>query len=196
MNATQVACPDDPRYIRDERMCLYPVSKDAKGVLRLEKPEIQECEERRCKTLKTVHLLELTVRAHKPCDVTARKIPNGTFISHDLTSAFVDGDGALRGFHAGTFDWQGTNLLATGALSGVTNAGTHRKPFDPACQECYAPGFLEGRFCGVIRRAPDRTFVGCNLIGIYKLRVADPSSTGGEGPIQGIIEGVVVCPCG
>jgi hypothetical protein len=196
MNGTQVACPDDPRYIRDERMCLFAISKDAKGALRLEDAEVEECEQRKCKTLKTVHLLELKLTAHRPCDAREARTLSGSLVSRDLTSAFVNGDGKLRGFHGGTFRWQGASLLATGTLSGVTNAGTHRKPFDPACQECNAPGFMEGRFCGVIRRAPDRTLVGCNLIGIYKLRVADPSSKGGEGPLQGVIEGVVVCPCG
>ena len=196
MNCTQVACPDDPRYIRDERMCLFGISKDAKGALRLEDAEAETCDERKCKTLKTVHLLELKLTAHRPCDAREARALNGSLVSRDLASAFVNGDGKLRGFHGGTFRWQGTNLLATGSLSGVTNAGTHRKPFDPACQECKAPGFMDGRFCGVIRRAPDRTFVGCNLIGIYKLQVADPSSKGGQGPLQGVLEGVVVCPCG
>jgi hypothetical protein len=42
MNGT-IACPDDPRYILDERMCLYPVSKDLTGELRLEETELEEC---------------------------------------------------------------------------------------------------------------------------------------------------------
>ena len=77
----------------------------------------------------------------------------------------------------------------------MTNAGTHRKPFDPACQDCNAPGFMEGRFCGVIRRARQKTFVGCAVMGIYKLQLADPGERGGEGPIQGVMEGVIACGC-
>jgi hypothetical protein len=195
MNGT-IACPDDPRYILDQRMCLYPVSKDLKGELRLEETELEECEERKCKTLKTVHLLKVTVKAHRPCDGREARMLNGTLVSRDLASAFVDGDGRLRGFHGGHFRWLGSNLLATGTLSGVTNAGTHRKPFDPACQECKAPGFLEGRLCGVIQRAPDRAFIGCNVIAIYKLQIVEPSAKGGSGPAQGVIEGAIVCPCG
>jgi hypothetical protein len=108
----------------------------------------------------------------------------------------VNGDGKQRGFHAGHFRLeQGSTVLVTGELSGVTNAGTHRKPFDPACQECYAPGFMEGRFCGVIRRARQKAFVCCNVIGIYKLRLPDPSDTGGGGTVQGVMEGVIVCGC-
>jgi hypothetical protein len=54
---------------------------------------------------------------------------------------------------------------------------------------------MEGRFCGLIRRAPQRALIGCNVIGIYKLRLPDPSNTGGGGRIQGVMEGVIVCGC-
>jgi hypothetical protein len=190
-----VACPDDPRLIRDERMCLYAVSKNLKGTLRTKEADPEECDQRECKTLKTVSLLELAVTVNRGCDAREARILNGKLIARDLVSAYVDADGRERGYHGATFRWQGTNLLVTGTLSGVTNAGTHRKPFDPACQECKAPGFLEGRICGLIRRAPTRAFIGCNVIGIYKLRAGDVGERGPEGPIQGVIEGLIVCAC-
>jgi hypothetical protein len=190
-----VACPDDPRLIRDERMCLYAVSKNLKGALRPSEADVEECEERKCKTLKTVSLLELAVTVNRGCDSREARILNGKLIARDLASAYVAADGRERGYHGATFRWQGTNLLVTGTLSGVTNAGTHRKPFDPACQECRAPGFLEGRICGLIRRAPTRAFIGCNVIGIYKLRAGDVGERGPEGPVQGVIEGLIVCGC-
>ena len=196
MIGTCFACPDDPRQIRDERMCVYPVSKNARGQLRVTDAERQECAERKCITLKTVHLLELDVRSNRACDAREAGVFNGTLISRDLASAFARGDGKLRGFHGGHFRVeQGVNVLVTGDLSGVTNAGTHRKPFDPACQDCNAPGFLEGRFCGVIRRARQKAFVDCSVIGIYKLQLADAGDGGGEGPVQGVMEGVIVCGC-
>lgn len=196
MNGTRVACPDDPRLIRDERMCLYPLSKNARGQLHLRDDERQECPERTCTTLKTMHLLELDVRSNKTCDSREAGVFNGTLVSRDLASAFARGDGRLRGFHAGHFRLeQGLNVLVTGELSGVTNAGTHRKPFDPACQDCNAPGFMEGRFCAVIRRARQKTFVGCTLVGMYKLQLSDSAERGGDGPIQGVMEGVIVCGC-
>ena len=56
----------------------------------------------------------------------------------------ADGGFDQRGLHGGNFTWLGQRLFATGTLSGITNAGTHRKPvFDPACQECHQPTFME-----------------------------------------------------
>ena len=194
MTCTHVACPDDPRFIRDERMCLSVISKTVKGALRLAaEPEEEVCEERRCKTLKTVHTLTLDVGPNPPCDPEDSPIPGGRLLSRDLTSAFIDADPAQRGFHAGHFRWTDAGVLVSGTLSGITNAGTHRDPFEPACQECYAPGFLEGRFCGVIRKARDEALIGCNVIGIYKLRLREPSQEGG--PVYGVMEGVIVCGC-
>jgi hypothetical protein len=197
MIVTHVACPDDPRLIRDERMCLYPVSKNARGQLHLTEGEMQECADRKCTTLKTMHLLELDVRSNnKACDAPEAGVFNGSLVSRDLASAFVRGDGRLRGLHGGHFRLeQGLNVLVTGELSGVTNAGTHRRPFDPACQECNAPGFMEGRFCGVIRRARQKSLIGCAVIGTYKLQLFEPEDKGGDGPLQGVMEGVIVCGC-
>jgi hypothetical protein len=196
MPITRVACPDDPRYIRDERMCLSVVSKDVEGHLRpAEDGEVEECQQRDCKTLKIVRLLVLDLTSNPRCEQQPPSVPDGTLDSRDLTSAFMNADGRQRGFHGGHFRWRAPGLLVSGQLSGVTNAGTHRRPFDPACQDCYAPGFMEGRLCGLIRRAPNESLIGCNVIGIYKLRLPDPSDTGGGGVINGVIEGLVVCAC-
>ena len=76
-------------------------------------------------------------------------------------------------------------VFATGTLSGITNAGTHRAPFEPSCQPCHAPGFMEGRFCGVIRRSTDDpALLGCQVFGSYKLEFKAPcrmSATLSEG---------------
>jgi hypothetical protein len=194
MTCTHVACPDDPRLIRDERMCLTVLSKDVKGELRLSgDPKAETCDERDCRTLKTVHTLELDVRPHRDCDPKDSPIPGGTLLSPDLTTAFVDADPDQRGYHGAHFRWQDTGLLISGTLSGITNAGTQRDPLEPACQKCRAPGYLEGRFCGLVRKARDEGLRGCNVIGIYKLQLLEPSVRGG--PVQGVMEGVIVCGC-
>jgi hypothetical protein len=194
MICTHVACPDDPRLIRDERMCLTVLSKDVKGELRLAtRPEEETCDERDCRTLKTVQTLELAVSPHGDCDPENSPIPNGTLLSRDLTSAFHDADPTDRGFHAAHFRWQDAGLLISGTLSGITNAGTQRDPLDPACQKCRAPGYLEGRFCGRVRKARDERLAGCDVIGIYKLQLRDPAQEGGV--VQGVMEGVIVCGC-
>ena len=85
-------------------------------------------------------------------------------------------------------------MIATGTLSGVTNAGVHREPFFRECQRCDEHGVMEGRLCAQIRRAP-RELVGCNIIGVYLLRF-DANPKGGQGDVQGTFEGVIVSPCG
>ena len=85
-------------------------------------------------------------------------------------------------------------MVATGTLSGVTNAGVHREPAGKDCQCCDEHGVMEGRLCGRIVRGP-RELRGCNVIGVYLLRF-DAGAGGGEGGVQGTFEGVIVCPCG
>ena len=46
MTCTHVACPDDPRHVHSDLMCLYAVSKELRGELVLEESEVEECEER------------------------------------------------------------------------------------------------------------------------------------------------------
>jgi hypothetical protein len=196
MTVTRVACPDDPRHIESELMCLYAVSKDFRGELRLEESEIEDCEQRRCKTLKTRHLLRLEVASHRECDSEEAGVFGGVLQSKDLASAFVDGSGDNRGFHGATFLWRDpqSGVYITGTLSGMTNAGVHREPAGKDCQRCDERGVMEGRLCGQIRRGP-RELRGCNIIGIYLLRF-DANAKGGDGAVQGTFEGVIVCPCG
>jgi hypothetical protein len=85
-------------------------------------------------------------------------------------------------------------LLATGSISGITNAGSHRLPVFEDCQPCDAAGFMEGRFCGQIVKAGDPSLLGCQVIGNYRLRF-DPSREGGSGAVQGALEGLVTCEC-
>ena len=195
MAVTRRACPDDPRHIHSDLMCLYALSKDLEGKLSLDRDEsaIEECERRQCKTLKTLHTL--TLKATKgPCDSEEANALDGRLYSRDLASAFLDASGDNRGFHGGTFQWKGSGVIATGTLSGITNAGVHRSPVFIECQRCDERGVMEGRLCGEIRRGP-RELLGCNIIGIYLLRF-EASRDGGEGAVQGTFEGVIVCPCG
>jgi hypothetical protein len=197
MTCTHVACPDDPRHIISDLMCLYRVSKNLEGRLALEESEVEACERRDCKTLKTRHVLDLDVRTSGDrCDDGEARILNGRLLSIDLASAFSNGSGENRGFHGATVRWTetGGRMVATGTLSGVTNAGPHRDPFFRECQQCDERGVMEGRLCAQIRRAPP-DFVCCNVIGVYLLRF-DANAKGGGGAVQGTFEGVIVCPCG
>jgi hypothetical protein len=195
MTCTDVACPDDPRHIQSDLMCLYAVSKDLEGKLALEESEIERCDDRECDTLKTRHVLALSVKSSRgECDSRESTALDGQLTARDLTSAFIEGSGDHRGFHAATFQWKNSGLIIAGTLSGVTNAGVHRAPVFKECQRCNEHGVMEGRLCGQIRRGP-RELRGCNIIGVYLLRF-DAGRAGGEGAVQGTFEGVIVCPCG
>jgi hypothetical protein len=193
-------CKDSPTYILDQPMCLFPLSKETDpeglGELRLVFADQETCDDD-CRTLKTIHELDLPLQSSKVdrCDSPKARLLDGRLRVCDLTHALADGAFDQRGFHGGTFTWFGQRLVATGTLSGITNAGTHRTPvFDP-CQKCDEPTFMEGRFCGVIRRAAaDPTLIGCQVFGTYRLKF-EGSLRESSTPIRGVLEGLVVCEC-
>jgi hypothetical protein len=190
-----MGCKDSPGYILDHRMCLYEISKDAQeGLLRTVLREPEPCPERDCQSFKTVHQLDLPL-GPGPCDPDAEH-RNGRLYSCDLTHAF-DRNPRGRGFHGGTFTWADQGFLASGTLSGITNAGTHREPiFEPSCQSCREPNVMEGRFCGVVRRSADPAFLGCQVFGAYRLRLRpERDLADDEIRVGGVLEGVIVCEC-
>lgn len=188
-------CLEDARELWERRVCLEPVSKNLRGELRLLDGERQECEEPRCLTLKTDHLLKLEVHSHEPCDSELGRLLDGVLVVRRLVHALADGTGLGRGLHTGEFQWAGAGVRVAGRLSGMTNVGTHRQPpFDP-CQECRAPGYMEGRLCGRIERAEDGRLVGCQVTAAYRL-LFEASEGFQDSGVRGTLEGLVVCSCG
>ncbi|HZN10177.1 MAG TPA: hypothetical protein VFC61_00780 [Blastocatellia bacterium] len=190
----QVKCLDDPPTILQQSMCLSAVSKNMRGTLKLNVSQEHKCEDPPCKTLKTVHQLKLAPRANQPCDSRLARPFGGTIVVERLVTAF-DEDGHHRGFHAGDFVWAGTaGVKVVGRLSGITNAGTHRRPVFDDCQPCDARGVMEGRLCGQVTAADDPALKNCQVMGAYRIKF-DPSVTGGSGAVTGVLEGVIICPC-
>lgn len=190
-------CHDNADYILDTRMCLDEISKDVrKGDLRLTYQDQELCPEKDCETLKTIHQLGIDLGAG-PCDSEQSSRVNGQLYSCDLTHAINVRNGGVdgRGFHGGTFSWTDQGFLATGTLSGITNTGTHRSPIEPACQECRSPGFMEGRFCGAIRRSTDPALIGCEVFGFYRLQLAGDLLAPIIPVRAGVLEGLIVCEC-
>ena len=144
MNNQYQNCLEDPRELYNRRVCLYPVSKDIKGEFKLLDRDVQKCEEKKCVSLKADWLMKSELHSHKPCDSDAAQALDGVFHVRQLVNAFVDGSGENRGIHTGMFEWHGNGAVVRGSLSGVTNAGTHRKPAFDDCQKCHAPGYMEG----------------------------------------------------
>ena len=195
MHAYDHACLEDARALWDDEVCLCEVSKNAEGRLVRWYHQLQECDDdQRCKTLKTVHQLRVGVATYEcDCELSVEYL-DGVLAVPRLVTAFVDGDGTRRGLHAGDFEWFGNQVLVRGRLAGITNAGTHREPpFEP-CQECHAPGYMEGRLCGRIIKARDDHLRGCRVTAMYRFRF-EASTYFDDSPISGTIEGLIVCPC-
>lgn len=189
----QVKCPDDPSSILKQDMCVNSLSKDTRGKLTLSDSKEHKCSDPGCITLKTIHSLKIKAKAHKPCDSSISRYLNGDIVVERLVTAF-DQDGNHRGFHAGDFLWSGVGIKAAGRISGITNAGTHREPVFKACQSCDDRGVMEGRLCGQIIESQDPKLKDCQIVAVYRIKF-DPSKTGGQGVVEGVIEGVIVCPC-
>lgn len=177
----------------DRIVCVFPLSKDLEGGLELVHADPEGCRSLRCKTLETEHHLKLGVSRHD-CDSEPAAVLDGTLASGDLAHKFADADGTRRGVHEATFRWRGAQLLVTGTMRGVTNAGTHRAPAFDECQRCEDPGVMEGLLVGKIRRAPDRRLIGCTVQAAYRLRF-DASPEGGSSGVRGTLEGATVCDC-
>lgn len=185
---------DDPKRLYDERFCLLPVSKNVKGKLDRMHFERQECKDPECVTLKVHQSLRLRVDAHDPCDSDPSTCLDGNLVSTNLVHALYDGQGRNRGPHTADITWTGQGCVVVGQISGMTNVGTHREPpFDP-CQECHAPGWMEGRLCGRIVRAENDDLLGCLVVGAYRFQY-EPSDECDDAEFVGTIEAVIVCPC-
>lgn len=190
--SSEIQCFDDPESIREKRFCLNAVSKNVKGELELVDATDQKCEKPACGTLKTVHVFSATVDP-APCDSKLSAAFDGKLVVRQLVTAF-DQDGMQRGFHAGDFEWSGASVRIAGRMSGMTNVGTHREPAFKPCQRCDTTGVMEGRLCGQVIDAKDEERRDCQIMAAYRLNF-DPSTKGGGGAIQGVIEGVSICLC-
>jgi hypothetical protein len=192
----RVTCPDDPRLMLEQQMCVAPVSKVLKGRISDAEPERRECEDPRCLSLVTRQTLELGLEPFE-CDDpdVSRPLLNGVIRVVDLVHVF-DRSGDGRAFHSGDFRWESGRTLIFGRLSGITNAGTHHEPVMD-CQRCNDPGFLQGQLCGSIARAEDQTLRGAQIFANYALRVDRVAGDGiPEQEVRGTIEGVLVRGCG
>jgi hypothetical protein len=137
----------DPGTYYKERICMWQVSKDLRGEFQVANQERQQCGKPDCLTLKGQVRLKAQARSHVPCDsVTAR--PFDGDIEGEIVFAYIE-DGHRRGYHVGKIKWGSATSTLIGQLSGVTNAGTHRRPL-PDCEPCDRRGHMEGRLDAVV----------------------------------------------
>src|ERR1043166_2243979 len=173
-------CTPGNRDVLERNICLSALSKNLRGKLEPLHHALERCAKLKCRTLKTIHFLELRVTTNAPCDSAPGRLLDGNFIVRNLTTAFENGDGTRRGIHEGDFLWKGGGAVAVGTISGITNAGTPREPIFKPCQTCNAKGWMEGRFCGTIRQSRRPALRGCQVIGTYRFRFKPNRANGGE----------------
>lgn len=185
-------CPDDPCTMLARAVGLSSVSKDIEGDVGSPDAQRRECPEPRCGTLTTVQTLTLKLGSQQDCDSHGGAL-DGLIEVRDLVHVYGS-NGNQRGFHSGQFRWESGIGLIFGELSGITNAATHRAPVLDACQRCQ-DAVMEGRLGGMVCRAREFRFAGCQVFGSYRLCI-DPGSEGiPTQRVAGTFEGVLVCPC-
>jgi hypothetical protein len=144
--ATEFNCLDVPDIIWEQRMCLNALSKDFKGDLGFIDARKEDCQRPNCRTLKAMHSLRLGLESGR-CDSKLGSLLNGEIIIERLVSVYEE-DGEHRGFHAGDFVWNAPGIHAAGRISGMTNVGTHRRPYFDECQQCDDRGLWKAGFAG------------------------------------------------
>jgi hypothetical protein len=171
-----------------ERICMWQVSKDLRGELRVADQERQQCSKPDCLTLKGHVKLKAQARSHVPCDSVVARPLDGD-IEGEIVFAYIE-DGHRRGYHIGKIKWGSPTSTLIGQLSGVTNAGTHRKPL-PDCEPCDRRGHMEGRLDAIV---VDGDHKGCRLVAAYAIDF-DPGTQVQSTAFSGTLEGVLICDC-
>jgi hypothetical protein len=177
--------------LSDHIVCVSPISKNMDGGLDLVESEPEKCEKLECETLEAVHRFKFEIGGHD-CDGEIGRLLDGALYG-TMSHKFTKGDGTLRGVHEGIWRLRTGALVASGRLSGVTNAGTHREPVFDACQKCEDPGVMEGMMIGKVLRGTSR-LVGCEIRCAYRIRY-EADEKGGSGDARGTLEGGLVCFC-
>ena len=84
-------CTPGNRDILERNICLSALSKNLKGELKPLHHALERCAKLKCRTLKTIHFLELHVATNAPCDSAPGKLLDGNFIVRNLITAFENG---------------------------------------------------------------------------------------------------------
>ena len=69
-------------------ICLSALSKNLKGELKPLHHVLERCAKLKCRTLKTIHFLQLNVATNAPCDSAPGKLLDGNFIVRNLITAY------------------------------------------------------------------------------------------------------------
>jgi hypothetical protein len=124
------------------------------------------------------------------CDELGTEFPSNAVFEAYLLETLRTND--WRGTLVGSFKiWDGTNVFATGVLSGVDGAGSHH-----GLEPCAICNHLEGLLRGTIWAAG--ALHGASIQATYAgnyANVACPSGAAPDGALSLAIEGVAIIPC-
>lgn len=167
--------------------CIDAISKRMHHgqIKRAGKPRRDECSDPSCKSFKVKHNFTCVLKTNEECDSNIATVLNGRLTSRIIHGLILDGQG--RGAHHGKFEIAGTKQTRVdGILGGITNAGTHHRPFSNA-EPCNVKGHMEGRLVGKITRG---TLNGGRIFASYVIRFKHSkefTDTSGQGELEGII---------
>jgi hypothetical protein len=167
--------------------CIDAISKRMHQgrIKRMDKPRRDVCGDPSCSSFKVKHNFACVLKTNEECDSNIAFVLNGRFTSRIINGLILDGQG--RGAHHGKFEIAGTKLTRVdGILGGITNAGTHHRPFSNA-EPCNVKGHMEGRLVGKITRG---TLKGGRIYASYVIRFnhsKEFTDTTGQGELEGII---------
>jgi hypothetical protein len=178
--------------------CLHEVSKDLDGELLVLDSEVKSCSDPGCQPLTLVQHISLRVGS-AACDSTLGAVLDGSLRIGDLTTVFTGPGEHFRGMHAGNFYWKlnGGGAIS-GSIEGITNAGTARPPKFPQCQgceRCDQDGLLTGKLVATGSGIPGIPVPNFNVEAVYRLSWDPIATVGGDAPVTGTLEGVLIMPC-
>jgi hypothetical protein len=186
-------CWEDPGDIFERPACVLPLSKDLDGMMSDPETTVIPCADPGCKSLRWLNQLDFKLTSFA-CDHPDVVPLNGKVAVHRLATAFADSLPHSRGVHAGDFRWETPQgIVFEGRISGITNAGNHRGPHFPSCEQCNHPGVMAGRLCGQAVGAPPThgQWLGSMVNANYLISF----DVGGGGRILGTLEGAITVPC-
>jgi M6 family metalloprotease-like protein len=151
--------------------CLARISKAGEGETVLDQTAHTGCRGKsNCETLKTWSRLTARLKGTPGVESSPHPLADGTFTIKELLQAVaLDQNG--RGEHSGRFEYVAADgTTVEGLMTGVSTAGSHRKPARMDLEHFDQRGHLEGRLFG---RLTSGKSAGSQMIARYVVQISE-----------------------
>ena len=188
-------CTPGNRDVLERNICLSALSKNLKGELKPLHHALKRCAKLKCRTLKTIHFLELNVATNAPCDSAPGKLFNRELHrpqpDHRLRERRRDAPRHPRGR---------LPMEGQGSRRGRDDFGDHQRGDAPRAHLQAVPDLRREGLDGgpLLRDDPPVSATGSprlSVIGTYRFHFDPTKTDGGRGGISGTLEGEIVCAC-